>query len=59
MDTVDAASGEDLDDLIRWRLEGLRLVAGPDSPDGLTVDSFVDAVGYGFDFGEFGHASAV
>ena len=37
----------------------MRLVAGPDGADGLAVDSFVDAVGYGFDFGEFGHAFAV
>ncbi len=42
-----------------WGFEGLGLVAGPDGADGLAVDALVDAVGYGFDFGEFGHAFAV
>ena len=41
--------------LVGRGLEGLGLVAGPDGADGLAVDAGVDAVGYGFDFGEFGH----
>ena len=56
MDAIDAAAGEDFDDLVGGRLEGLGLVAGPDGADGLAVDALVDAVGYGFDFGELGHA---
>jgi hypothetical protein len=55
MNAVDAAAGEDFDDLVGWRLEGLGLVAGPDGTDGFAVDSLVDAIGYGFDFGEFRH----
>ena len=31
-------------------------VAGLDADNCLAVDAGVDAVGYGFDFGEFGHA---
>ncbi|MCU1248712.1 MAG: hypothetical protein JWQ49_1741 [Edaphobacter sp.] len=56
MDALDAAAGEGFDDLVGWGLEGLGLVAGPDRADGLAVNAGVDAVGYGFDFGEFGHA---
>ena len=59
VDAVNPAAGEDFRDLVGWRFEGLRFVAGPDGADGLAVDSFVDAVGYGLDFGEFGHAFAV
>ena len=57
MDAVDTAAGEDLDDLVGGGFEGLGLVAGPDRADGLAVDALVDAVGYRFDFGEFGHGS--
>ena len=35
--------------------EGVGLVAGPDGEDGLALDALVDAVGYSFDFREFGH----
>ena len=56
VDAVDAAAGESFDDLVGRGLEGLGLVAGPDGADRLAVDALVDAVGYGFDFGEFGHA---
>ena len=55
MDAVDTAAGEDLDDLVRRRLEGLGLVAGPHGADGLPVDALVNAIGDGFDFWEFGH----
>ena len=52
---VNAAASKRLDDLVGRRLEGLRLIAGPDGADGLAVDAGVDAVGYRFDFGELGH----
>jgi len=55
VDTFDAAAGEGFDDLVGWGLEGLRLVAGLYADNCLAVDAGVDAVGYGFDFGEFGH----
>lgn len=57
MNALDAAAGESLDNLVGRGFEGLRLVAGPDGADGLAVDTGVDAVGDGFNFGEFGHAS--
>jgi hypothetical protein len=56
VDAVDAGSRENLGDLRGWRLEGLRLVAGPDGEDSLAVDALVDAVGDGFDLGKLGHA---
>ena len=59
VDAVDAGVGEGFGDGLGWGFEGLGLVAGPDGADGLAVDALVDAVGYGFDFGEFGHAYAV
>ena len=52
MDAVDAGVGEGFGDGLGWGFEGLGLVAGPDGEDGLAVDALVDAVGYGFDFGE-------
>jgi len=55
MDPVDAAARECLNDLVRRRFEGLRLVAGPYRPDGLSVNAFVNAIGDSFDFGQFGH----
>jgi hypothetical protein len=59
VDSVDAAVGEGFGYGFGWGLEGLRFVAGPDGADGFAVDTLVDAVGYGFDFGEFGHSFAV
>ena len=59
VDAVDAAVGEGFGDGFGRGLEGLGLVAGPDAADGLAVDALVNAVGYSFDFGEFGHAFAV
>ena len=59
VNAVDAGVGEGFGDGLGWGFEGLGLVAGPDGADGLAVDALVDAVGYGFDFGEFGHAFAV
>lgn len=56
MDALDAAAGEGFDDLVGWGFEGLGLIAGLYADDCLAVDAGVDAVGYGFDFGEFGHA---
>jgi hypothetical protein len=55
MDAFDAAAGEGFDDLVGRRLERLGLVAGLYTDNCLAVDAGVDAVGYGFDFGEFGH----
>jgi hypothetical protein len=55
MDALDAAAGEGFDDLVGRGLEGLGLVAGLYPDNGLAVDAGVNAVGYGFDFGEFGH----
>ena len=54
MDAVDAGVGEGFGDEGGRGLEGLGLVAGPDGEDGLAVDAVMNAVGYGFDFGEFG-----
>jgi len=56
MDTVDSAACEGFDDLVGRGFEGLGLVAGLYTDNRLAVDAGVDAVGYGFDFGEFGHA---
>ena len=56
VNAVDAGVGEGFGDGFGWRLEGLGFVAGPDGEYGLAGDALVDAVGYGFDFGEFGHA---
>jgi hypothetical protein len=56
MDSLDAGAGEGFDDLGGRGFEGLGLVAGLYTDNGLAVDAGVDAVGYGFDFGEFGHA---
>ena len=59
VNAVNAGVGEGFGDGLGWRLEGLGLVAGPDREDGLAGDALMDAIGYGFDFGEFGHAFAV
>ena len=56
MNAVDTAAREHFDDLVGRRLEGLGLVAGLYADNCLAVNAGVDAVGYGFDFGEFGHA---
>ncbi len=55
VDAVDACAGECGDEVGFGGLEGLRLAAGPDAEDALAGDAGVDAVGDGFDFGEFGH----
>ena len=52
VDVLDAAAGEGFDDLVGRGFEGLGLVAGLYTDKGLAVDAGVDAVGYGFDFGE-------
>ncbi len=54
-DLGDCSSGEDLDDLGFGALEGLWFAAGPHGNDALPADALVDAVGDGFDFGEFRH----
>ncbi len=54
-DFGDRASGEDFDDLGFGALEGLWFAAGPHGNDALPADALVDAVGDGFDFGEFRH----
>ena len=54
-DSVDAGVGEGFGDFGFGRLEGLGLAAGPDVLDALVADAGVDAVGYGFDFGELRH----
>src|ERR1700691_3224890 len=59
VDALDAASGEDLLDLSRGRLEGLGLVAGPDGRDLLAVDAGVDAIGDGLYLGEFRHVPSL
>ena len=48
-------AGQRLGDLGLGRLEGLRLAAGPHARDALPGDARVNAVGDGFDFGEFRH----
>jgi hypothetical protein len=55
VDAVDARVREGLGDDIGRRLEGLGLVAGFNTEDGLAVDAGVDSVGYGFYFGKLGH----
>lgn len=55
VDAVDAAAGEGLDDLVGRGFEGLGLVAGLYTDNRLAVNAGVDAVGDGFDFGEFWH----
>lgn len=57
VDSIDPASGERFNNRLRRGLEGLGLVAGPHGADGLALDARVNAVGYGLDFGEFGHGS--
>jgi hypothetical protein len=55
-DGVDAGAGEGFGDFGFGGFEGLGLAAGPDAEDALAGDAGVDAVGDGFDFGEFWHA---
>jgi hypothetical protein len=50
-DALDGRAGQDVGDLGFWRLERLRLAAGPHGCNAGTVDAGVDAVGDGLDFG--------
>ena len=58
-DGFDARAGEGGGDLGLGGLEGLRLAAGPDADDALSVDALVDAVGDSLDFGKLGHGDYV
>ena len=55
VNAVDATTRKGFDDFVGRGFEGLRFVARPDGPDGLTVDASMNAVGYCFDFGELWH----
>jgi len=55
IDPVDASAGEGFGHRV-WRgLEGLLVAAEPHRLNAFAADSFIDAVGDGFDFGQFGH----
>ena len=56
MDACDGRIGERFGDEGFGGFEGLRPAAGPDGGDALSADAGVDAIGYGFDFGELRHA---
>jgi len=59
VDALDATAREDLGDLSRGGLEGLRLAAGPDVDNLLAVDAGVDAVGDGLHLREFRHVPSL
>ena len=54
-DALDGAAGERFGHGSRRRLHGLSLAREPDLFDVVAADAGVDAIGYGFNFGEFGH----
>ena len=55
VDALDGAAGERLGHGGGRCLHRLALAREPDFLDAVAVDAGVDAIGYGFDFGEFGH----
>jgi hypothetical protein len=55
IDALDGAAGEGLGHGGGWRLHRLALAREPDLFDAVACDALVDAVGDGFDLGEFGH----
>ncbi len=52
---INPAASQSLNNLVGRRLERLGFVAGPDGTDGLAVDTLMNAIGDGFDFGKLGH----
>ena len=59
MDTFDGAARQRLRHRGGRRLHRLALARKPDIVNAIAGDPLVDAVGYGLDFGEFGHCSIV
>jgi hypothetical protein len=55
IDALDGAAGEGFGHSSGWRLHRLALAREPDLFDAVACDALVDAVGDGFDLGEFGH----